>query len=308
MIRQISNFPVRILDRENFPPLLASAFESSRPTTLPRLYFRGSLPNFQSSWIAMVGTRRPSAFAQDICRRLVENLRGTDAVVVSGLAQGIDSFCHLAAIEKGIPTVAVIAQGIEAPIGGSRRDLALKILEAGGAILSEYPDKNPPLKFMFPARNRIIAGLCKSTTLVESKPHGGGLITVKAAQTFRRKILAVPGNLLFETSQGPNLCAASRVAEPVWQFSNFGEQCGAQRLSDISSENSAMGGIELPDSAKKFFKENAGFTHSLDSLCTRSSLPVSAVLAILTELEIAGLVHSDDGNAFHFSKESSLAC
>lgn len=305
MIRQSSNFPVQILECEKFPPLLADALKSSRS----KLYYRGTLPDFGKSWIAIVGTRRPSVFAKDVCKRLVENLRGTDAVVVSGLAQGIDSFCHFAAIENEIPTVAVIAQGIEAPIGGSRRDLAKKILESGGAILSEYPGRNPPLKFMFPARNRIIAGLCKSTTLVESKSHGGGMITVRAAQDFGRKVLAIPGNLLSETSQGPNFCIESRKAEAIWKFQNFAAQSGVQRLSEAFLKNPAQTGIELPEQTQKFFAQHSGFTHSLDTLCTRSSLPVSAVLAILTELEIAGLVHSDDGNSFHFSlKGSPRAC
>ncbi len=249
----------------------------------------------------MVGTRRASAQAEDICQKLVQNLCGTDAVVVSGLAQGIDTFCHNSALHFHIPTVAVIAQGIEAEITGSRKILAHRILESGGAILSEYPGKTASLKFMFPTRNRIIAGLSKSVTLVESKKHGGGMITVDFAKEFSRKILAVPGGILLPQAEGPHFCIASGTAQAIWNPCDFADLCGTKRLSDSSYTDIRHMGISLSTKAQKLFSENAGFTHSLDELCTTSALPISELLAILTEMEIAGIVHSKDGNSFHFS-------
>ncbi len=290
-----SNFPVRILERELFPKRL---LELSRPPK--RLYFRGNLPDFDKSWIAMVGTRRPSPHAGDICESLVANLRGTDAVVVSGLAQGIDSFCHLQAIRANIPTVAVIAQGIEADIGGSRGNIARQILQDGGAILSEYPERIPPQKFMFPERNRIIAGLCKSTTLVESRESGGGMLTVRFAQELGRPVLCVPGNILARTSEGPNRRIANREALPIWRPEDFSDLCGAKRLSDPTAEDLFRTGIRLENDALELFRKCEGFTHTLESLRQDSDLSISRLLAILTELEIAGLVHSKDGNEFHF--------
>ncbi len=293
---QISNFPVQILRKEDFPAALASI-----PNPPNAIFYRGKLPHFQKSWIAMVGTRRPSQQAEEICRRLIRSLAGTDAVVVSGLAQGIDSFGHLSAIECRLPTVAVIAQGIESEIGGSRRNVAEKILQSGGALLSEYPGKTFSQKFMFPQRNRIIAGLCKSTTLVESKAHGGGMITANFAIEFQRKLLCVPGSPITETSQGTNQCIATRKADAVWKLQDFADLCGAKRLQDPTLENSLLTGIDLNPEALSLFQQNAGFSHSLDVICQRTALSVSQVLAILTELEIAGLVHSKDGNMFHFS-------
>lgn len=301
MESQFSNFPVRILEREFFPKNL---LKLSKPPE--RIYYRGKLPDFGNSWIAMVGTRRPGPNAEDICRALVFNLKETDAVVVSGLAQGIDSFCHEAAIRSGISTVAVIAQGIEADIGGSRLALAHRILQNGGAVVSEYAGKTPPLKFMFPARNRIIAGLCKSTTLVESKASGGGMLTVRFAQKLKRQILCVPGNFLFETSQGPNRLIAQKEASPVWFPENYPDLCGARRLSDPKPEDLFQTGIRLGENAKKLFREHAGFTYTLEALKERSRFPIPELLAILTELEIAGFVISKDGYEFHFlTAESS---
>lgn len=296
MISKTNIFPIQILAAENFPRALKSI-----PNAPKQLYYRGTLPDFKHSWIAMVGTRRPSIHAEEICRALVKNLIDTDAIVVSGLAQGIDSFCHSAALEFHIPTVAVIAQGLDAPLGGSRKMIADKILENGGTILSEYPGSMISRNFMFPQRNRIIAGLSRSITLVESKLQGGGMITVDYAEKFQRRILALPGNILAETAQGPNFLIAKGKAHPIWNASDFSALCGAKRLSDQTPADLLAAGIELSENAKNLFSKNAGFTHSLDELCTSSSIPVSSLLAILTELEIAGLVHSKDGDAFHFS-------
>jgi DNA processing protein len=292
-----NNFPVQELKREDFPTALAQI-----PNAPEALYYRGTLPSFERSWIAMVGTRLASPNAEEICQKLVQNLSGTDAVVVSGLAQGIDTFCHSAAIQFRIPTVAVIAQGIEAEITGSRRSLAHRILQEGGAILSEYPGKTASLKFMFPMRNRIIAGLSQSLTLVESKLHGGGMISVDYAKDFSKKILAVPGSILAPHAEGPNFCIASKIASAIWNTKDFSDLCGAKRLTDHSATDLPQMGISLSPKAQKLFFENAGFTHSLDELCTSSSLPISELLAILTEMEIAGIVHSKDGNSFHFSQ------
>ena len=291
-----NNFPVQELKRKDFPAALREI-----PGAPQVLYYRGTLPSFEKSWIGMVGTRRASDSAEEICQKLVQSLCGTDAVVVSGLAQGIDSFCHSAAIRFSIPTVAIIAQGIEAEITGSRKILAHKILESGGAIISEYPHDTASLKFMFPTRNRIIAGFSKSITIVESKKHGGGMITVDYAQKFGRKILAVPGNLLSSNAQGPLECLALGIATPIWKPEDFADLSGTKRLTDITPRDLPHMGIQIREAAQELFSQNAGFTHSLDELCTSSSLPISELLAILTELEIAGLVHSKDGNAFHFS-------
>lgn len=290
-----SNFPVHVLEREFFPKKL---LELSKPPE--RLYYRGTLPDFDRSWVAMVGTRRPSPYAEDICQSLIAHLHGTDAVVISGLAQGIDSFCHIHSIRSNIPTVAVIAQGIEADIGGSRGNVARQILQNGGAILSEYAHKTPSLKFMFPERNRIIAGLCKSTTLIESKESGGGLLTVRFARELKRPVLCVPGNILAKTSQGPNRCIAKKEAVPIWNPEDFPDLCGAKYLSDPTPEDLFRTGIQLESDAQNLFRECSGFTHSLETLRHNSGIPISRLLAILTELEIAGLVHSKDGNEFHF--------
>ena len=141
----------------------------------------------------MVGTRRPTRNAQELCRRLVKSLQGTRAVVVSGLAQGIDSYCHEAALEFGIPTIAVIAQGLDVAIPGERRELARRIVESGGCIMSEYENDFPAFKGNFPARNRIISGLGDCLIVMEARTRSGSMTTVQHALNQGKDVFVYPG-------------------------------------------------------------------------------------------------------------------
>ncbi len=133
------------------------------------LFIKGTLPDKNTVGVALVGTRRPSVSAPLLCDLLVKSLRGTNAVVISGLAQGIDSLCHEAALKYGIPTIAVLGQGLNSEIGGSRKILAQKIIEQGGALVSTFENDSPAFKWQFPLRNGIIVGLSKTTVVIESK-------------------------------------------------------------------------------------------------------------------------------------------
>ena len=183
------NEPYSKLAHDNYPLLLGASKYCPK-----QLFCKGTLPTNDKIGIAMVGTRRPSASAEELCRRLVESLRSTNAVVISGLAQGIDSFCHRAALDAGIPTIAVLAQGLDAKIEGERNTLAKRILDAGGALLSEYEGDTPAYKGNFIARNRIISGLSQSTLVVQSRKKGGALLTAQFCLDEGKLLLACPGN------------------------------------------------------------------------------------------------------------------
>ena len=285
----------RPLAKEDYPATLATS--KFQPKTL---FIKGRLPR-KAAFIAMVGTRRPSASAEDYCKALVKNLRGTNAVIVSGLAQGIDSFCHESAIENGIPTIAVLAQGLDLRIGGSRDTLAKKILETGGALLSEYPGDTPPYKSNFPARNRIIEGLSQATVVVESKSEGGALITADFCIEENRPLFAVPGTWDRETAAGPLELLRTGKAKPIWSPSDFADLCGAIRHKDLTLAAFSKTAPGLSKSAEELISQNTGFSRSIAELRESTNLALPALLAILTELEMAGLAHSKDGNSFHFS-------
>ena len=279
-----------------------------------QLFCCGTLPPKKSIGLAMVGTRRPGNSARELCRRLVRSLQGTNAVVVSGLAQGIDSYCHEAALEFGIPTIAVIAQGFNVPIPGERRELAKRIVESGGAILSEYGNKMPAYKGNFPARNRIISGLCRATVLVQSKTKGGALITAEFCLQENKLLLAVPGNFDSENSSGPNLYLDQGKARPVFIPESLYCTAGLPKVKKPAKDAPASNkdstaslsqilhsGCNLSSEALALFKRFNGFKKTFPELQSESNLKTGNILAILTELELSGLVKTQDNFQFYFN-------
>lgn len=270
-----------------------------------RLFYRGTLPPGDAIGIAMVGTRRPKPSAPELCRKLVHSLKGTKAVVVSGLAQGIDSYCHEAALEAGLPTIAVIAQGIDTPIPGDRADLAQRILNSGGAIISEYPGDQASFKGMFPARNRIISGLCRTTVLVQSKIKGGALITADYCLKEGKTLLAVPGDFDSEVSSGTNLYLDQGKAKAIFKPESLRVVAGfpkAQSAGEIPSlQDLKKMGCQLSTEAAGFFHKYNGFRKTFSEIQEECNFKANNILAILTELEIAGLVQTQDNMQFYFN-------
>ena len=274
----------------------------------PLLYYRGTLPASDCIGIAMVGTRRPTSSAQELCRRLVKSLQGTHAVIVSGLAQGIDSYCHEAAIEYGIPTIAVIAQGLNVPIPGDRATLARRIIEAGGCIMTEYEEDFPSFKGNFPARNRIISGLSRATVLVQSKTKGGALITADYCLQESKLLLAIPGNFDNENSAGPNQYLDQGKAKPVFVPESLRSVVGLPKVKTESEESAAISlnqieaaGCNLSSDALTLFKQFNGFKKTFQELQNECNLKPTNILAILTELELSGLVETPDNFQFYFN-------
>ena len=279
-----------------------------------RLFYRGTLPPSDLIGIGMVGTRRPGSSARELCRRLVRSLQGTKAVVVSGLAQGIDSYCHEAALDAGIPTVAVIAQGLEAPLTGDRRVLAQRIVDAGGAILTEYEGDAPSYRGTFPARNRIISGLSRAVVLVQSKAKGGALITADYCLQEGKQLLAVPGDFDSEVSSGPNLYLDQGKAKPVFRPESLPLVAGIPRTGPLPGNRSdatigatnslsalKQAGCSLSPEALDLFMRFNGFRKTFTDIQAECNLLTCNILSILTELEIAGLVETRDNFQFYFN-------
>lgn len=251
--------------------------------------------------IAMVGTRRPGNSAQELCRRLVGALRGTHAIVVSGLAQGIDSLCHEAALDAGIPTIAVLAQGLGTKIEGSRGDLARRILERGGALVSEFEPDMPAYKGNFPARNRIISGMSRATVIVQSKAKGGALITAEFTRKEGKPLYAIPGDFDSEVAGGTNDLLDRELAKPVFRPESLVSVLGLPRRGGQSIMAIESAGCTLGKNAKALFAKVNGYRKTFPELQAESGFNIGELLAILTELEIAGLAHTEDNFMFHFN-------
>jgi DNA processing protein len=166
-----------------YPPLLREIYD---PPVL--LFFKGKLPNPSAPLAAVVGTRRPSTQAAAQAFDIAKDLAHNGISVVSGLALGIDAMAHRGNIEGGAPTVAVLGSGLDEVYPSSNRMLARRVLETGGALLSEYPPGTSPRKWNFPARNRIISGLSRGILIVEAPEKSGALITARFALEHNREL------------------------------------------------------------------------------------------------------------------------
>lgn len=156
----------------NYPAALR---ETARPPYM--LFLRGRLPDPEKPMLAMVGTRFPSGNGMEAASRIASEAGMAGIVVVSGLARGIDSASHRGCISAPCPSIAVLGCGVDSIYPASNSELAGRLLKSGGGILSEYPPGVPPGRWTFPERNRIIAGLCRSTLVVEAPKSSGALIT-----------------------------------------------------------------------------------------------------------------------------------
>lgn len=299
--RKDSQDPYQIhkIGPDDFPLLLRES--KLRPE---RLFYRGILPTADYTGIAMVGTRRPSSSARELCKQLVNSLRGTKAVVVSGLAQGIDSYCHEAALDAGLKTIAVIAQGLEARLPGSQAELARRIVSEGSCIVTEYEGDMPSYKGTFPARNRIISGLSRATVLIQSGyPKGGAMITAKYCLNENKLLLAVPGNFDSDVSSGPNHILDEGKAIPIFLPESLRMAAGIPLEAEPtpSLKSLASMGCNLSSEAEALFKRYNRFRKTFSELLRESNLLTGNLLAILTELEIAGLVQTQDNYQFYFN-------
>ena len=167
------------------------------------LYYKGEFAT-NENYFAIVGTRRCSTYGKEIALEIAGQLSEAGLTIVSGLAPGIDTFCHQAVVERKGKTIAVLGTGIDdqSIYPKSNIKLAKKILETGGCLISEYPPGTPGTQFTFPQRNRIISGLSLGVLVVEAKEKSGALITAQWAKKQGRKIFAVPGPIHSLNSKG----------------------------------------------------------------------------------------------------------
>src|SRR5581483_11593908 len=187
------------------------------PQPPKQLWIEGELPDPETHiYVAVVGSRRASTYGKEVVSKIISGLAGQPFVIVSGLAIGIDGCAHRAALEVGLPTVAVPGSGLDRKIlyPSVHRGLAEEILRSGGALLSEFDPTFRATPWSFPQRNRIMAGLCRGVIIIESSLKSGTLITARLALDYNRDVFAVPGSIFSENSSGPH-SLLSQGAAPV---------------------------------------------------------------------------------------------
>lgn len=193
---------MRTLKKEAFPPLLKEI-----PDQPQKLYIEGALAPEGHTYLAVVGSRHYTNYAKDVIDELIGGLKGYPVSIVSGLAIGVDRLAHEAALKYSLHTVAVPGSGLDwGYLYPSRhRALARNILDAGGALISEFEPDWPSYPVNFPQRNRIMAGMSPATLIIEATLKSGTLITAKLATDYNRDVLTVPGSIFSQNTIGPHM-------------------------------------------------------------------------------------------------------
>lgn len=261
------------------------------------LYVRGKMESSRCA-AAVVGTRRPTVYGRRMAAKLSTDLSRAGVAVVSGLARGIDTVAHDAVLRAGGVTWAVLGTGLERCYPVENKTLAEKIVESGGALISEFPLGTGPLPMHFPRRNRIISGLSHATVVVEGSEKSGALITARAALEQGREVLAVPGQADSEMSRGPNrlIRDGAAVAETAADVINI---LPPAALFGIKTDSSSGACSETPadvgpDSAA-VLECIGGGELCADEILDRLGWPVPRVAGALFELETGNLIISSGG-------------
>lgn len=235
--------------------------------------------------VAIVGTRHPSEYGRHITYKLAYELASSGIGIVSGMALGIDAIAHQGALDAGGYTIAVQACGLDSLYPATNRSLGTKILDSGGAILSEYEKGTPPLKQHFVARNRIVSGLSLGCLITEANAVSGSLITANFALDQNRLVMAVPGNITSLSSAGPNNLLRSGAA-PVTSASDV---LSALDLVNSSSELSA---VAKSQAEAKILQLLAGGVSSGEELIDQSQLSAGEFAQVISLMEITGKVRN----------------
>jgi DNA processing protein len=262
----------------------------------PVLYVRGSLPSEDEPCLAIVGTRRPTIYGRQVTEEIVADLARSQIVIVSGLARGIDSVAHRAALDAGGKTVAIFGSGLDIVYPGENAKLAQAIMEHG-ALISEYPLGVKPKAENFPLRNRIMSGLSMGVLVVEAGEKSGALITANQAVEQNREVFAIPGSIFSPASQGTNRLI-QEGAKLVRNYTDILQELNltiAVQQAEIdgfspSEPSTIEGSLE-----SAILKQLSWEPSHIDEICRRSGLAMPEVSSVLVMLELKGIARQMGG-------------
>lgn len=277
------------IDEENYPRLLKEIPDPPRA-----LFYRGNLTAENGTPLGVVGTRKHSQYGRQVCEDLTTALSQRKITIVSGLALGIDGIAHEIALKYKTPTIAVLGSGVDnASIAPQNHlNLAKRIIENEGAVLSEYPPLTPATKFTFPARNRIIAGLSLGALIIEAPKKSGALITARAALDYNREVMAVPHSIYSRLGEGNNImlklgAAPITTAEDIFNALEL----------DILKLNFKPE-IILKEKQKNIIKILNKEPKNIDLIIKETGLTSADVNAELMMMEIKGIIKNWGGNNY----------
>ncbi len=276
------------LSKEQFPTALLEI-----PQPPKTLYMRGTLPPTDSIYLAVVGSRKYTSYGRDICEKLIKGLKGYPIVIVSGLALGIDSIAHNAALDSGLTTMAFPGSGLDNRVLHPQTNikLAQKIVDSGGCLISELEPNWKATLYSFPQRNRLMAGIAKAVLIIEAQEKSGTLITARMALDYNRDVFAVPGSILSSNSKGTNNLIR-QGATPITSSEDILEALGF----NIDKEN-----ISDEDKYADCGKDELKILDILiepierDELIRLSGMDIASANALLSIMEIKELIKEELG-------------
>ena len=260
------------------------------------LYYKGAANLNANRIVAIVGTRNITEYGKENCLQLVEDLKDDNVLIVSGLAYGVDTAAHKAAVKNGIPTVGVMGCGMQQVYPATNKKLANEMLEQGG-VLTECMSGTQPDRENFPRRNRIIAGMADAVVVIESAMKGGSLITADLANSYSRDVFAYPGRVMDIYSQGCNYLIRTNRAHLMESVLNL--RYVMRWDSEMKNEKQTALFREFTDDEKLIMDcFGSSAVVSLDDIIVKSELPTTKIAAILLNLEFDGVLMAMPGKRY----------
>lgn len=254
------------------------------------LYYTGNLPETRRPTVAIVGTRKPTSYGKEVTTRFAGELARKGVVIVSGLALGVDALAHIAALEAGGTTLAVLGNGLPTIYPAANQGLAKRILEHGGAILTEYEEGTEARSHQFLERNRIVSGLADAVIITEAAQRSGTLNTAAHALEQGKEVFVVPGNITSPMSLGCNALIA-QGATPL---------LNSDQVLEVIAPDLLSGQVSLFRSSDPLQQKiidliNSGVRNG-DELQQRIGCSATELSTALTMLEINGAIRALGGN------------
>lgn len=292
VLKEVENRGINFLTYEDkeYPYMLKNI---NNPPSV--LYYKGNIEdcNLQKT-IAIVGSRRATRYAKDALSKIINELKGTDICIVSGLASGIDATAHISAIENGIKTLGVIASGFDFVYPSANKELYTKIENGNGAIVTEYFPTFEPIKFRFPQRNRIVSGLSYGTLVAEASLKSGALITANLTLEQGRELMCIPGLITNPNTEGiykliKNGATIVTCADDILEALGWEIKIEQQSIFNVP---------ELSEDEQKIYEALEIEDKSVDELQAYTQMSISNLLTYLTTLELKGIIKQVDGDRY----------
>ncbi len=279
------------------------------------LYYCGTADLNMKHVVSMVGTRKCTEYGRELCGSFVAELkqRCPDTLIVSGLAYGIDICSHKASLEEEVPTVGVLAHGLDLIYPAAHRSVAAQMAHAGGGLLTEYTSKTIPEKGNFVRRNRIVAGMCDACVVVESSARGGSLITADLALNYNREVFAFPGRIYDERSAGCNNLIKKHSATLLTSVQDFIETMGWEETPDAAGKKKGQRAYQqelfpdLTDEEQALVDalKDVDAKH-INQIVVETNIPFARASMLFFELEMKGIVKALGGARYHLVRKMGL--